>query len=222
MRDSNKTFREWMEILHLVLDVKKANSIKEITRLSIQTRYETVYHMVRKIQMNLAELNRLKVKGGRTSILLPEIENVNSDLPKELELFVNKDNNKKLDEIRIVINENIEEIEINIKHHMALHKFYSYPKLFRKRASNFKETYPEIDKDWSESWMRKIKENLIKVIRGVHHNVSLFHYQGELDEYCYKYNYRKAEVSKFFLFFEDQKLLFGRIADTQPSSQRKT
>ena len=62
MRDSNKSFSEWMEILHLVLDTKKACSIKEILRLSQQTRYETVFHMIRKIQQEIGEINFREVQ----------------------------------------------------------------------------------------------------------------------------------------------------------------
>lgn len=202
MRDSNKSFTEWMEILHLMIDTKKACSIKEILRLSQQTRYETVFHMIRKIQQELALINRREIQECHALIDFSELQGNYPKLPAKLEVFINLSRQRTRDQIRLVLPRDIENHELQIKHKLLCDCKYQFPKLLKHQNSSFTEIGKCGHVYLNERWMKKVKENLTKVLGGIHHELSLFHLQGKLDEYCFKYNHRDALKSKLIVFFE--------------------
>ncbi|WP_170853626.1 hypothetical protein [Lishizhenia tianjinensis] len=202
MRDSNKSFSEWMEILHLVLDTKKACSIKEILRLSQQTRYETVFHMIRKIQQEIGEINFREVQECHAFLDAPEVFDHFPNLPDKLEVFIKLSKRRTRDKIRLVLPMDLEKIELDLRHKLRCDCSYRFPKLLKHSRSCFSQDHACRHLTLKEDWMIKIKANFLKVLDGIHHDFSRFHLQGKLDEYCFKYNHRYAEKSKLILFFE--------------------
>lgn len=210
MRDSNKSFTEWMEILHLVLNTKKAYSIKEILRLSQQTRYETVFHMIRKIQQELATINQLEVQERHAILDVSELHENSATLPGELEVFINLSKRRTRDQLRFVLPREIETAELRKKQSLLYACNYQFPKLLAKQKCSFSkiETCSQIA--LNDKWMHKVKENLMRVLDGIHHELSLFHIQGKLDEYCFKYNHRHAQRPKLVVFFDSLKIEYRK------------
>lgn len=200
MRDSNKTFIEWLEIIYIMCQTKKAISIAEIHRQSIQTHYETVYHMVQKVRAEMGCIN-LKLKfhfqtkiNGLKAVLNHKI--------KFLELYIQKREGLGYDYVHLKLPKT-RVCKINRKNKQKSIN-YPYPKLI---SIALNKVYPItreklIIHNKHKKWLRILAENIQKQLRGIFHFCSDQHIQGILNEYTFKYNLRNCQDHKFHYFFE--------------------
>lgn len=197
MRDSNKSFAEWLEILHFVLNDKKPCSVKSILRQSKQTRYGTVRYMIRKIQLELGRVNQ-SLSFTKVSNLIFDGRFIDSiNFPEKLVLFISTSENKKRDKIRFVIPETLRDLNRRLFKELELTNFI-YPKLLKLFLPfSLKKTTPVKIK---HSWSIKLTENAMKLLSGIHHEVAWYNLQFILDEYSFKYNYRNSKIWKVDVF----------------------
>lgn len=205
MRDSNLSYMDWLEILFLLLHDKKSNSVSKILRLSRQTRYETVAHAVKKIRNELAEIELLKIgenvdllffdknedESGTSSIDTPGI-------PTSLYLYLNNSKSRKNDTIRLIIP--VRYIDLLIDKQVELKKAGKY-RLKKLLRPVYLKKIPK-PHGVKGSWKKKLKENLIKNVKGIHHNINILHFQGVLNEYCFRYNHRFETENLLTIFME--------------------
>lgn len=216
MRDSNKSFREWLEIIFLQLRPKKAFSIKEIMSLTGQVKYDTVYHMIRKIDNELGRINAACADKFETILSFEGFENLPPEFPKHLHMTYVTTPSRKHDKIRFVLSqEDLQRIS-KIKKDRLEEKYYSFPKVFRDAPDKDDVQKSRIFKNVPSRWKRILKENLIRVLDGIYHEISLAHLQATLDDFSFKYNNRRSEIPKLTLFFQDASISIGRIRGTQP------
>lgn len=193
LRDSNKSFCEWLEIIFLLLNDKKSLSINSIYRRSRQKRYETVYHMVRKIQIELGKLNKTEANNFYVKFLISE---------EAFRMNYSTSQGRKNDKIRLTLTKSAENQIQETKQIMDKRKTYPYPKILQK-AVEIKGIFKnQKQQKIGLNWRRKIKSNLFKLLNGMHHNISSFHIQACLDEYCFKYNQRNNSEDNFLLFIK--------------------
>lgn len=201
MRDSNLTFAEWMEIIYLVLNGKKTRSISEILRLSKQTRHDTVSYAVKKIRQELSK-NNIKKSSHLNDLLLfdhqsDEVGTNSLDspgIPISLVLYIQKSPNNRKDNIQVELygKYKIEALKLKVSRFISTN--YRHKKLCHIKIKT--EKSPSIPSKINRNWKRKIQENLIKNIKGLHHNVSILFIQGILNEYCFKYNHRHSNIDR--------------------------
>lgn len=199
MRDSNKSFTEWLQILHLVCHTKKARSIAEIHRRSEQTRYETVYHMVQKIRREMGRVNLLASFNVKSR--LPGIRIKNAPKLKFLNLYIRLSAKSDKDEIYLHLPKTRSRQVLTRKRRIL--DLYPYPKLC---ARDIEFSIPfvktSLPKDHKiEIWLNHVTQNLYRLLRGIFHYSSDFHVQGVLDEYVFKYNRRHEGDSVLDLLF---------------------
>lgn len=205
MRDSNLSFSDWLEIIFLQLQEKKSTSIKEITRLSKQSRYGTVAYAVKKIRAELININTSQTPSKVACInfnLSEDFHGVNSldtpKIPPTIILHINPSSNRKRDKIHL----SLDLKETLIYKRISEFKRDSSSREYRKLLIS--KRFPVSDKKKmlfiKNSWYKKIKENLIKCIKGVYHQTTLFHLEGILGEYSFKYNNRHHLNSKYLIF----------------------
>ncbi|WP_090247426.1 hypothetical protein [Lishizhenia tianjinensis] len=203
MKDSNKSFKDWWEIIHLICHSKKSYSINEIYRISQQTRYETVYHMVLKIRQEMGKINQIESSQYYTPIRFDKRkqsrQNYTRMTPYHLIVTYKKTKGRKQDKIRLTLSKSGRKKLI-----LALKKCssnYPFPKLLHAnntlKTTELKclEKCPILPK-----WENKLRNNIIKLIKGTYHQLQTLHLQGVLDEYSFKYNYRYALNTKGELF----------------------
>lgn len=193
LRDSNKSFSEWLEIIYLLLNDKKSLSINSIYRRSRQKRYETVYHMVRKIQIELGKLNKAAAHEFYVKFSISE---------EHFRMNFSTSKSRKNDKIRLTLFEQAESEILESKRIIEKTKNYPYPKLLKYSTQVTGDFMNQEIQSIGLNWRRKIKSNLFKLLNGMHHNISSFHIQACLDEYCFKYNHRKSTMDNFLIFIE--------------------
>lgn len=201
MRDSNKSFFEWLEIIHMLCHTKKASSIAEIHRHSKQTRYETVYHMVQKVR---AEMGRINLK--MTFHYQTKVRGLKAVLEQKinfLHLHIRKTANSSNDLIHL---------ELPVTRALCIKKLdkkrrlnYPYSKLI---AFSLSRNPPLVTKTLKiqgkhKRWLRVLAENMQKQLRGIFHYCSDRHIQAVLDEYTFKYNHRLSLDHTMHHFLEE-------------------
>lgn len=219
MRDSNKSFKDWMEILHLICHCKKSDSINKILRKSRQTRYETVYHMVQKIRMEMGRVNSWFSQPNITEFAFDEMADLAfHNLPKKIRMCYKKSISRKRDKIRLVAPQFVFDAMLVLKAEKR-ETDYPYKKLLKTRSElRFRVLmknmeYEEVNGRWSSI----IRSNALKVLKGVYNYTYVKYLQGVLDEYSFKYNYRYSKRSKIRVLMN---LIvrgrdYGKKADTQ-------
>ena len=214
MRDSNKSFSDWLEILHFVLNDKKPSSVKSILRQSRQTRYGTVRYMVRKIQCELGRINQ-DIEFLKVSNLLFEGRFIDSiNFPEEFVLCISPSKSKKNDKIRLILPQS---------HRVLIRKLFIeldsanfiYPKLLAQNLPIQSDVKKLTVKKINTSWSLNLANNAMKLLRGIHHEVAWYNLQFIMDEYCFKYNHRYSKKWKVDLFLSKADLTYGSIATTQ-------
>ena len=205
MRDSNKNFVDWLEILHLILHSKKSMSIKEIMRRSRQTRYETTYYMVQKVRMELGKINAHEVNEFMHYFIFKNPKSQRFyNLPKYMNLHYTTSINRKSDKINLVVPEFILNGVIAKKEEFLVQSNYPYIKIL----DNFNEyTLKSINKNITplkidKRWLTHIRGNVIKLLKGIYNYTTGFHLQNVLNEYSFKYNYRNSHKSKLLIFLD--------------------
>jgi len=216
MRDSNKNFVSWLEILHLILHSKKSIFIKEIMRRSRQTRYETTYYMVQKIRMELGKINTQDVNEFMHHFIFRNPKSKRFyNLPKYMNLHYAISKNRKADKINLVVPEFILNGIIAKKEEYSIQNNYSYQKLLDNcnecllKSQSYNATLLKIDK----RWQAHIRGNIIKLLKGIYNYTTGFHLQNVLNEYSFKYNYRNSGKSKLLIFLEKYIDTLGKKAD---------
>lgn len=214
MRDSNKSFSDWLEILHLVMNDKKPISVQGILRQSKQKRNGTVLYMIRKIQLELGKINS-KTKYSKISEISFEGSRKKSiNFPDRIVVCYKPSENRKRDEIRLFLNNNYRCYARNLKRNLLSTNF-SFPKLLVDEGINeVNQKYYQRQKI-KVNWRNKITGNLIRLLDGIHHEVAWYNLQLILDEYCFKYNRRYSIEWKVDLFMQEIAIRTGRIAHTQ-------
>lgn len=214
LRDSNKKYSEWLEIIFLLLNSKKALSISEIVRLSRQTCYNTVYHMVRKIDNELGFINQLEASEFKTIIPFDSEDNPSADFPSELTFQFSLTKSRTKDKIRLVLSQERKKKILNQKCNCLNTKKYSFPKVLSIGIDLLQCSLPLNEKNIKTKWRNTIKENILRVINGIHHEIKGFHLQAKLDEYSFKYNYRHSKKPKLLVFFQRLIQSIGKIQRT--------
>lgn len=215
MRDSNKPFRVWMEVLFLQLNPKKALSIKEIMAVTGERKYETVYHMVRKIDNELGRINQQMAKTFETIFSFEEEKELPPNFPTHLRMSFTTSPNRRRDLIRFIVTKHeLRNIEKEKKDRLDTEQ-YPFPKLFSQHPDLGKTEGQRKFKEISIHWKKILKENLLRIVDGIYHEISLLHLQSVLDDYCFKYNFRHSEKPKIYSFFEELTRNIGKIPDTQ-------
>ncbi|MDX1446951.1 hypothetical protein [Lishizhenia sp.] len=199
MRDSNKSFFDWLEILHLVMNDKKPMSIKSILRQSRQKRYGTVLYMVRKIQKELGKINS-KIQYTKISEITFQGDKINSiNFPGKLTLCYTISEDRKRDEIRLFLSKTYRVYTRSLKKELLKSKFL-FPKLLTNNEEDELAISSCAEQGIKQDWKNKIKGNLFKLLKGIHHEVAWYNLQLILDEYSFKYNRRYSKEWKVDLF----------------------
>lgn len=213
MRDSNKSYSDWLEILHLVLNDKKPISVKGILRVSKQKRYGTVLYMVRKIQLELGKVNA-KIKYTKISDLTFQGSKVNSiNFPENLVICYNISSSRNRDEIRLLPPKELRYYTKALKMKLKS-KTFLYPKLLEDSTIDELELMNYSEQKIKKTWKKKITGNIMRLLEGIHHEVAWYNLQFILDEYTFKYNLRYCEEWKVNLFLQELDVLDGRIVYT--------
>lgn len=202
MRDSKISFKYWVEVMYLLLETKKSFSICEIQRLTSMKRYGTVYYMVQKIRVAIAEINRsLKMKKKSLIFFDLHTSDAPTNPPTYLQILYGKNDASNFDFIHLDLPgylkfkcEKLNDQKLDEKNY-RFKKVLSFKNLNDKRKTI--ESFP-----LQKKWAKCIGENLLKEIKGIYHSISLLHLQKVLDEYSFKYNYRHERKSKFIIFVE--------------------
>lgn len=204
MRDSNLKYSEWLELIFLFLQGKKSKSVLEITRLSRLKRYDTVAYAIKKIRKELFFINKEIPYTHKTIMNFShdsdelDINSIDTPgIPIEIELSFTRFTSTKNDLISLSLcGDYLNKLRINQKEKFQ-QKTYRFKKLCYHQEINQSQLSKE---NIGKEWYKKLKENLIKTIKGTYHNLQLFHLQGILSEYSFRYNYRKKENLKLSQF----------------------
>lgn len=207
MRDSNLSFVEWMELIFLVLHGKKSRSISEILRLSRQTRHDTVSYAVKKIRQELIDT---KLKADAEFYDLIEFDHDSDEIglnsidtpgiPTTIKIFIKPSKLKRQDQIYLEISGkyHLDILSTKISRHLSPQ--YRHKKLCTIKIKN--EESNSLPSTINHLWKKKVKENFIKSVKGIHHNLSLLFMQGVLNEYCFKYNLRNSSLDPLSAFMQ--------------------
>lgn len=207
MRESNLSFVEWFELIFLSTFGKKPLSVNEITRISRQTNYDTVNFAVRKIRKVFAKINHENLTDFVTEIRLSKGKRGKSkskldksNLPKKINVHITTSKGRRLDKIHFSFSKKDAVKIANVQIHYRQSKV---------KPIEFTQGKYQV-KTIKESWYKKLRENLMKGVKGVYHNISMVYLYGHLAEYAFKYNFRKEECDKFKIFLNNSVRDFGQ------------
>ncbi|SFT84125.1 hypothetical protein SAMN05216474_2619 [Lishizhenia tianjinensis] len=201
MKDSNLSYVDWVELMFLSTYGKKPLSVNEITRVSRQSRYDTVAYALKKIRQLLMVTNQKLPTDYVSELFLvePDSENQSNsidrpNLPKSLFIHISKSKKKGNDKIHFSLNL-MDKKALITKLETGINKL---PKIFPIVNTESTDKIVKL----SVMWEKKLKENFIKNVKGTYHNISLIYLKGMLAEYAFKYNYRKENRDKLMVFLD--------------------
>ncbi|SFT66074.1 hypothetical protein SAMN05216474_1615 [Lishizhenia tianjinensis] len=223
MRDSNLQLRDWLEIIYLITQGKKTDSVLNLLRKSRQTRYDTLAYAVKKLRLEMGQINKQLLDQPKTLLHFEKRETESiidlPGIPQNIDLQILKQPFKNYDRIRLTLSSNDVKEVFKLKSHRLLNPNYRYKKLFAENVSKpttlNKEFIVLNGAKIKKTWEQKLKTNFIKELRGIYHNVSIVFMQGVMDEYCFKYNNRHSLTPKFKVFVYQLLMTKDRIAGSQ-------
>ncbi|WP_139230268.1 transposase [Lishizhenia tianjinensis] len=202
-----------MEILYLTCDFKKSPSICEIHRQSSLKRYETVYYMVQKIRIEMGDI--IGKEFFEYNDLMEFDLHSKSNPLSMCEVYYGKSEGEKFDRIKL----EIDCYSWNLADSIVHSKKKDY-KMLKILFSNYGRPMfnAEAEKRWIRAkvmkynWCKNVVGNFTRIVKGTYHHISLLHIQKAMDEYNFKYNYRKEIKSKIEIFLTKMSLLNGQTS----------
>lgn len=215
MKNSKASYKEWLHAIYYLLNVKKPLSTKQLQKKLDSKHYKKVYYLAMKIRLEIAKQSKgfeyLKYK----LITQEEVKDYGDKklhlIPKGARLFICKQGRKKI--IRFQLSKK-EQITVQ-KAKSAKENTYSFPKLINLQIFN---DFPEelnirsVSTVFSDYIDDALIRNANRIIDGIHHGTSCLHLQLYLDEFTYKFNFRKSSESIFEIFLSN--IDFGNYRPT--------
>ncbi|WP_139230386.1 hypothetical protein [Lishizhenia tianjinensis] len=159
--------------------------------------------MVQKIRVEMGKINSIDAINSYTEFMFLEMNRkVFMNLPLSIRMTFWKSPTRTRDKVRLVVPVFLHEAILNTKVQLLEKNNYPYKKLlfvnheivFNKKATQLSEEIINL------KWRSHLRNNVMKLLKGIYHYTTGLHLQGVLDEYSFKYNYRNTKWCKLRMF----------------------
>lgn len=209
---SNLKLKTWFDAIYMISNTKKSISSLELQRKLNLKRYEPAWYMIQKIRLLMYQINDFDPK---QEVFVKKFTVFNRrKMPNKVEATLKEGDLFRNNHIGGVValerskSSDIKQLSLKIHHSYPV--AFENPELWElnfttSAVSGLGENLPAFEKikpmvELSQkqnktkklSWVNTAVENFKNIIYCIHHKVSLKYLQLYMEEFCFKYNFRKS------------------------------